>query len=71
MTQTLFARQAILDVDRNTVAYELLFRDGDTGTANITDADRASSEVLLNAFDNLDIANVCGDALAFVNFTRS
>jgi EAL and modified HD-GYP domain-containing signal transduction protein len=71
--EILLARQPILDRERVVVAYELLFRnaewapelrpEGDAG-------DRATSQVLLNAFEELDIAAVTGEQPAYVNFTR-
>lgn len=71
--EILLARQPILDRDRAVVAYELLFRNADwapelrpQGSAG----DIATSQVLLNAFEELDIAAVTGSQPAYVNFTR-
>lgn len=69
MPDILFARQAILDANLDTVAYELLFRGGHESRADITNPDRASSNVLLNAFAEQNIDEVVGGRLAFVNFT--
>ncbi len=69
MPEILFARQAILDANLDTIAYELLFRGGHETRAEITNPDHASSNVLLNAFANQNIDEVVGGRLAFVNFT--
>lgn len=72
-TEILLARQPILDADQQIVAYELLFRDAEwapelrpVGVAG----DVATSRVLLNAFEELDITAVVGRHQAYVNFTR-
>lgn len=67
MSETLLARQAIIDKQQRVVAYELLFR-GVGKVATDADADRATSEVLLNAFSELSIDNVIAGKRAFVNF---
>ena len=71
--EVLLARQPILDLAQQTVAYELLFRDAEwapelrpLGLAG----DEATSQVLLNAFEELDIDDVVGPHMAYVNFTR-
>lgn len=64
-TRVLLAKQAILDKDLRTHGFELLFR------GEFIDGDRATSEVLLNAFNQLDIRDVVGSGRAFVNFTRT
>ena len=38
------ARQPIFDANTNVYAYELLFRTGETGGANVTDGNAASSQ---------------------------
>ena len=72
-TEVLLARQPILDATLHIVAYELLFRDAEwapelrpVGVAG----DQATSRVLLNAFEELDIAAVVGRHQAYINFTR-
>ncbi len=68
--QVLMARQAIYDKDINIVAFELLFRQFETGSANIIDGDAATSELLIDAFTQWDIREIVGNKQAFVNFTR-
>lgn len=68
--QVLMARQPIYDKDVNVVAYELLFRQFETGSAKIIDGDAATSELLIDAFTQWDIREIVGNTKAFVNFTR-
>ncbi len=64
------ARQPIFDSQLNVQAYELLFRDGDTGVANIADGNIASSQVMINAFLELGIETISDNRLSFINLTR-
>jgi EAL and modified HD-GYP domain-containing signal transduction protein len=61
-------RQPILDLTGNTVAYELLFRSGDTGAANVVDDRVATSTVISHAFSELGLASVLGQCRGFINF---
>lgn len=61
-------RQPILDLTGNTVAYELLFRSGDTGVANVVDDRAATSTVISHAFSELGLASVLGQCRGFINF---
>ncbi|MEX0617695.1 MAG: EAL domain-containing protein, partial [Pseudohongiellaceae bacterium] len=66
----LLARQPIFDRSLNIAAYELLFR-SDAGTVlKDSDANLATTQVLLNAFTDLDIDALLEDHKAYVNFTR-
>lgn len=67
----LLARQPIFDRNMHVVAYELLYRNSDSNHAEITDADTASSEVLLNTFTESSLQQVVGNKKAFINFTRA
>lgn len=67
----LLARQPIFDVDIKVSAYELLFRSDGGTQANVLDGDTATSQVLLNAFNELDISDVVQNHLAYINFTRT
>ena len=64
------ARQPIFDAELNVYAYELLFRSGDTGTANVTDGNAASSQVMISAFLDIGIENITDNHLSFINLTR-
>lgn len=67
----LLARQPIFDIDIKVSGYELLFRDDDSNQANISDGDSATSQVFLNAFNELDINEVVQNHPAYINFTRN
>ena len=67
----LLARQPIFNHKIKVVGYELLCRNKDLVFDNKRDADAASSQVLLNSFTELNIEEVVGSGLAFVNFTRT
>ena len=69
--QVLMARQPIYDQRINIVAYELLFRQIGKDTADVTDGDAATSEILIDAFTQWDIREIVGNTRAFVNFTKS
>jgi len=62
------ARQPILDLTGNTVAYELLFRSGATGGAQVTDDRTATATVINHAFNELGLAAVLGQCRGFINF---
>ncbi|WP_456269336.1 HDOD domain-containing protein [Kushneria sp. AK178] len=67
----LFARQPIYDRQLQLAGYELLFRPYGGGpiVAADFDGDRATSQVLINAFTASDINEVCDNQPAYVNFT--
>lgn len=60
------ARQPILDRDQQLVAFELLFRSSDTGTADVNDDLFATASVIAHLAE-LGLDHVAGDVLAFVN----
>lgn len=64
------ARQPIFDADLNVYAYELLFRSSNSGPANVTDGNAASSQVMINAFLDIGIDAISGGHLSFINLTR-
>lgn len=67
----LLARQPIFDIDIKVSAYELLFRGDNSNQANVFDGDSATSQVFLNAFNELDISEVVQNHPAYINFTRN
>jgi EAL and modified HD-GYP domain-containing signal transduction protein len=67
----LLARQPIFNTQMKVVGYELLCRSSHVNQASFNNGDAASSQVLLNTFTELSIANVVGKHLAFINFTRN
>jgi c-di-GMP phosphodiesterase len=61
------ARQAILGPDRGVIGYELLYRDGWTGVAQIDNHSQATADVIVNALGVIGIAGVSGGHALFIN----
>jgi c-di-GMP phosphodiesterase len=69
----LVARQPILDTRLEVAGYELLFRTAGAGpgtAALVTDADRATSEVVVDAIGELGLDRLVGGRDAYVNVSR-
>ncbi len=64
------ARQPIYNKEKKIVAYELLFRRYGADSADITDGDAATSQLLVDAFTEWDIREIVGNSQAFINFTK-
>lgn len=63
------ARQPIFDIDYNTKAYELLYRENDTNSFNMTiPGNVATSILLLNSYLNFGLEKLVGKEKAFFNF---
>ncbi|MDG1753246.1 MAG: HDOD domain-containing protein [Thalassotalea sp.] len=62
------ARQPILDINQNVIAYELLFRDGKSNTFPNIDPNQATSNILNNNHLTLGVEQVTGDLPAYINF---
>src|SRR6476619_7667111 len=60
-------RQAIFDRRLTVVGYELLYRDSEENRARFDDVNQASATTMLNAFVELGLDNLVGNALAYVN----
>lgn len=71
MQDIFIGRQPIFDRDMNVFAYELLFRSGTQNSAGVFDGDQATSQVIVNAFIEIGLDQIVGNALAFINLTRS
>lgn len=71
MLNAFLARQPIYDRKLEVFGYELLFRSGESGHADFTDADQATSQVILNAFMEIGLEDIVGDKLAFINLTHA
>lgn len=61
------ARQAILDRQRNLVAYELLYRDTDAAAANVSDDACATARLVRRAFSDIGVDTVLGKCRGFIN----
>lgn len=67
MSQFHIGRQPIFDKEMNLFAYELLFRSGDTATANVIDGGQATSQVMVNAFAEIGLDKLVGAHHALIN----
>ncbi|MBI9090758.1 MAG: HDOD domain-containing protein [Desulfobacterium sp.] len=65
------ARQPILDKNKKTIAYELLFRDGLENSFPDLDGDTATVRLLSNTFFALGIEEIMGKCPVFINFTQN
>ncbi|MCE1240807.1 MAG: EAL domain-containing protein [Azonexaceae bacterium] len=65
--QLYLGRQPILDRDQRLYAYELLFRNGSTNAAEVTDGVQATATVIANAFAELGVEAALGDCRGFIN----
>jgi c-di-GMP phosphodiesterase len=64
------ARQAIYHADRRIHGYELLFRRAVTETADVSDGNSATAQVLLNAVVDIGIEKLTAAEPLFLNCTR-
>ena len=71
MNDIFIGRQPIYDRNLGVYAYELLFRAAHANTAEITDGDKATSDVIVNTFLEIGLDNIVSNRLAFINLTRS
>lgn len=67
--QIFLGRQPILDRSQSIVAYELLFRSGNTASANVSDDVQATAKVISHAFSELGVSSVLGKHKGFINFS--
>lgn len=70
-TAFFLGRQPILDRKGETVAYELLFRSGETNAATFASHHEATVQVVARAFSELGLQNVLGGQMGFLNFDAS
>src|SRR5919106_5237592 len=70
MLDIFVGRQPIYDRGLEVVAYELLFRSGESNRAGVVDGDLATSQVLHNTFVEIGLDTIVGCKQAFINFTR-
>lgn len=68
-SEIFIARQPIFDAGSDVYAYELLYRSGYGNAAGVIDGNAASSQVILNAFVDMDIEEITESRPAFVNLT--
>src|SRR5687768_15200896 len=67
----LVARQPILNPKLQVVGYEVLYRAPGAGNAaHVTDAERATSRVIADAFGEVGLKRLVGSRRAWINVTR-
>jgi EAL and modified HD-GYP domain-containing signal transduction protein len=71
MSDIFIGRQPIYDRKLGVYAYELLFRSKQSNAADITDGDKATSDVIVNTFLEIGLDNIVNKRRAFINLTRS
>lgn len=68
MEKAYIARQEILDINNNLIAYELLFRDHAFGINEFPSHLKATSQVVMNTLTNINIADVVPKGIrAYIN----
>lgn len=71
MTELLVGRQPILNRQKATIGYELLYRALQTDTnARVKDGNAATSQVFVNSIFEIGLQTIVGSTLAFFNLTR-
>jgi c-di-GMP phosphodiesterase len=71
MAELLVGRQPIFNRTMELYAYELLYRSGEGNRAIFSDADQATTQVVLNTLVEMGLENIVGDSMAFINLTRN
>lgn len=69
MEDIFVARQPVYNRALEVIGYELLFRDREAPTANISDGAEASSRLIINTFMSIGLENIVGSNPAFINMT--
>jgi len=64
------ARQPIFNKKLEVIAYELLYRSGDSNYANVVDDEVATSRVINNSLLNFGFDNVSSNKKLFINFSK-
>ena len=68
MQDIFIARQPIVDRQENLVAFELLFRSAHGSTeSGVVDDTQATAQLIINAFEEMGIADVLGAHKGFIN----
>ena len=70
MREFAVARQPILDAQLHVVGYELLFRAPGARTANVVDAQAATSSVIVDSFMEIGLDELVGEHVAYLNVSR-
>ncbi len=68
MAEVFVARQPIFDRKMQVIGYELLFREGQTNSANVIDPSAATATVILNALTEIGLKRIVGARSAWLKF---
>ena len=72
ITEIMVGRQPIFNRKKEVIGYELLFRSPQSqGAAQFIDGDKATTDVIINAFSTIGLQNLVGDKIAFINLTEN
>lgn len=71
MVDIYIGRQAIFNRKMEVYAYELLFRSGESNSADFNDPDLATTQVMLNSIIEMGLNNIINRSKAFINITRN
>lgn len=70
MDHAFVGRHPIFESDQTVFGYELLFRAGDHGSADVSDGNKATTSVILNSLTDIGLDTLVGSTRAFINLTR-
>lgn len=68
--QVHLGRQPVFDAELDVIGYELLFRRAGSTSADVSDPEAATADVVVKTFADFGLDAVVGDKLAFVNLPR-
>lgn len=66
-TESFIGRQPILNIEGKCVAYELLFRCGESKEAVFNDDTHATTRVIINLVHNIGVSSMIGDKTGYIN----
>src|ERR1700733_1885094 len=69
-SNVLVGRHPLCRGRKQTLGYELLFRNSMVNEAVIQNPEQATAQVIVNAFMEIGLERIVGSSLAFVNVTR-
>jgi c-di-GMP-related signal transduction protein len=67
LNDVFIGRQPILDRQQAISGYELLFRNGQTASADVVDDVQATASVMVNALSNMGVKRLIGEKKGFIN----
>ena len=67
LNDVFIGRQPILDRNQRIFGYELLFRNGQVPSADVSDDVQATASVMVNALSDMGIKSLIGEKKGFIN----